>query len=162
MAAHNGPVFLSVLIPAVYEGDILAEALRRVQAYAHAKGIVCEAVATKIALHESLSDVHGRYVLIADARMRTPIKEVDKLIHVLEKGADVAVGSLGRRGFVERLLARLCGHGTKDRLGFVCFRRDSAPHLFTHRRDEGPQSVTTMLKIASRRGVVREVPVMWR
>jgi hypothetical protein len=83
----NAGVHLSVAIAP--SGTNAAEAERRVKAFCAAKGVVGEVVA-------SPKEAVGRYVLVMDASLETPVKEVDKLIAALEAGADLAVGTRRR------------------------------------------------------------------
>ena len=121
----------------------------------------------------------GRYVLLTEVGLATPIKEVDKLVQALEKGADIAVGSravhakdcdvrqnpLGRvREFFLNSLVRLVllPHVRDPRCRFKCFKNDVARRLFTRQRADADLSGIEALYRASKEGFrVVEVPVMW-
>lgn len=131
----------------------------------------------------------GRFVLFTDADGATPIEEVDKLLPLLEQGADVAIasreGSGARRigepwhrhvmGRVFNLIVRIIAlpgiHDTQ--CGFKCFRREAAQALFGGMRLYGEQAGTVkgalltgfdveVLFLARKWGYrIAEVPVAW-
>jgi dolichyl-phosphate beta-glucosyltransferase len=122
----------------------------------------------------------GRYVLLTDADLSTPIKEVDKLIAVLEGGQDVAIGSraLRERGCdVQQSLKRhvsgrifnffvriLVLKGFRDtQCGFKCFKKAAAVALFNRQKLDGFAFDVELLYLARKHGYfVKEVPVMWK
>ncbi|MGH7197923.1 MAG: dolichyl-phosphate beta-glucosyltransferase [Candidatus Omnitrophota bacterium] len=122
----------------------------------------------------------GRYILVTDADLSAPIKEVDKLLGALEKGCEVAVGSRAvpgkncdvqqspRRRFAGRvfnLLVRLLalrGYGDTQ-CGFKCFKKEAAIELFQAQTLSGFCFDVEILILARKKGYnVSEVPVMWR
>jgi dolichyl-phosphate beta-glucosyltransferase len=122
----------------------------------------------------------GERVLITDADLSSPIKEVDKLLAALDKGSDVAIGSRARRaagcdvqqspkrwftGRVFNLLVALLalrGYGDTQ-CGFKCFKRGPAMDLFAAQTLKGFCFDVEILLLARQKGYkVSEVPVMWR
>jgi dolichyl-phosphate beta-glucosyltransferase len=121
----------------------------------------------------------GRTVLFADADGATPIKEIERLEHALDSGADVAVGSRELRAEGVRVHAKLYRHligrtfhflverladgGVKDtQCGFKLFRSPVAQDLFSRMRMIGFSFDVEVLAMARRRGYrVAEVPVNW-
>ena len=121
----------------------------------------------------------GRYVLLTESGLPTPIKEVDKLIDALEKGADVAIGSRAlhakdcdvRQSVFSRVsegLQNLVVRATmlpkiRDaRCRFKCFRNDAAKNIFAQRAASADISGVAALRVASKAGLrIAEVPVMW-
>jgi len=131
----------------------------------------------------------GQCVLFTDADGATPIEEVDKLLPLLEQGADVAIasreGSGARRigepwhrhvmGRVFNLIVRIVAlpgiHDTQ--CGFKCFTRDAARVLFGGMRLYGDETGTVkgalltgfdveVLFLARKWGYrIAEVPVAW-
>ena len=84
---------LSVVLLASGPPQVLAEARRRVNAFFAAKGCEGEVIAADD-LSSALRAAAGDYVLVTEAQLRTPVKEVDKLLAALKDGnCDVAVGS---------------------------------------------------------------------
>ncbi len=122
----------------------------------------------------------GRAVLVTDADLSSPIKEIEKLLVPLEEGADIAIGSRAVRspgadvqqtfkrwiagrifnGIVRSVLLR----GFQDtQCGFKCFRRDPAMRLFGAQKLDGFSFDVEILYLAQKAGMkVCEVPVMWR
>ena len=131
----------------------------------------------------------GRYVLFTDADGATPIAEVEKLLPLLESGADVAIasreGAGARRigepwhrhvmGRVFNLIVQVVAlpgiHDTQ--CGFKCFRREAAHDLFSRMRLYGDDTGTVkgalltgfdveVLFLARKWGYrIAEVPVAW-
>ena len=122
----------------------------------------------------------GEYVLLTDADLSSPIKEVERLIRALQEGSDVAVGSraihekgcevqqtLKRRiagrvfnFFVQTLVMR----GIRDtQCGFKCFKKEAAHFLFSKQKLDGFCFDVEVLYLAKKNGLkIKEVPVMWR
>lgn len=137
----------------------------------HGKGWVCRS---------GIKESHGRYILLTDADLSTPIKEVDKLLAALDAGADVAIGSRARREtgadvqqtFNRRLAGRIFNlfvhalviRGIGDtQCGFKCFRREVAQDIFFSQKLEGFSFDVEILYLAHCKGYrIKEVPVMWR
>lgn len=137
----------------------------------HGKGFACR----KGALEAS-----GRFVLLTDADLSAPIKEVDKLIRALEDGCDVAIGSRAvhqegcdvQQSFKRWLAGRLFNFFVRTlvvpdirdtQCGFKCFKKEVARALFKTQKLDGFSFDVELLYLARTRGyVVRELPVMWR
>lgn len=121
----------------------------------------------------------GRYVLLTDADLSAPIKEVDKLISALKGGADVAIGSRAvrekdcdvRQSLKRRISGRLFNFfvqllvlpGIQDsQCGFKCFTQESAQKLFRAQTLDGFSFDVEVLYLARKFGYrIAEVPVMW-
>ena len=132
------------------------------------------------AAREGVLASRGEYVLLTDADLSSPIKEVDKLIRAMEYGGDVAIGSraLREKGcdvqqslkravsgrIFNFLVQRLVLPGIQDtQCGFKCFRRKAAQDLFSSQKLDGFSFDVEILYLARKRGYnIREVPVMWR
>lgn len=122
----------------------------------------------------------GRYVLITDADLSSPIKEADKLIRELGEGYDVAIGSRAVRetdcdvqeslkrylsGRVFNLFVRAVAlSGFADtQCGFKCFKKAAAKALFEKQTLDGFAFDVEILCLARKNGYkIKEVPVMWR
>lgn len=122
----------------------------------------------------------GRYVLITDADLSSPVKESDKLLAALERGADIAIGSRALRSpgadvqqsvkrrlagrVFNRLVSFLVVRGLRDtQCGFKCFTKDAVARIFPDLTLNGFGFDVEILLLAGLRGLrVREVPVMWR
>ena len=125
-------------------------------------------------------EARGKRLLITDADLAAPIKEVDKLLAAMDAGADVAIGSRAIRkegcdvqqewrralsGRIFNWLVRLLVlKGFWDtQCGFKCFKTESAKPLFEAQKLRGFSFDVEILYLAVRGGLnVREVPVMWR
>ncbi|MFQ5953068.1 MAG: dolichyl-phosphate beta-glucosyltransferase [Candidatus Omnitrophota bacterium] len=122
----------------------------------------------------------GEYILFTDADLSTPIDEIEKLLHGIECGADIAVGSrsintsnvvmrqpLYRQtmGKVFNLLVRMfLGENFKDtQCGFKLFKQDAAKSLFGNLTTDGFAFDAELLFLARKRGYkVREIGVKWK
>jgi dolichyl-phosphate beta-glucosyltransferase len=122
----------------------------------------------------------GEVILVTDADLSAPIKEVDKLLGALERGSDVAIGSRAvhnggcdvqqspKRWFTGRVFNALVtalalpGYGDTQ-CGFKCFTRRAAMDLFEAQTLNGFCFDVEILLLARKKGYkVSEVPVMWR
>ena len=121
----------------------------------------------------------GRYVLLTDADLSSPIKESDHLIAELETGADVAIGSRAlrkkdcdvRQSLKRRISGRIFNFfvqllvlpGIHDsQCGFKCFTREAAQKLFSAQKLDGFSFDVEVLYLARRFGYkIAEVPMMW-
>ena len=124
-------------------------------------------------------EARGRYVLMTDADLSAPIKEVDKLIVAIEKGADVAIGSRAvrspgcdvRQSLRRRISGRIFNffvqlfvlRGIQDsQCGFKCFTNSAAKRIFPLQKLEGFSFDVEILFLARKCGYkIAEVPVMW-
>ena len=140
------------------------------------------------ALRAGIEHARGEIVLLTDMDLATPIGEAPALLAALEGGADVALGSRGRRrtGAPPGRWLMSLGHGGLQRLlvglpwadtqcGFKAFRRDASLPLLARLRRYGPGSGAGVsgpsvgsgfdveLLLAARRAGLRvaEVPVSW-
>ncbi|MEI8344979.1 MAG: dolichyl-phosphate beta-glucosyltransferase [Candidatus Omnitrophota bacterium] len=132
------------------------------------------------AVRRGMLAAQGRYVLLTDADLSTPIKEVDKLLLRLESGFDVAIGSRAHKEpdcdvrqtlkrrisgrvfnfFVQRLVLK----GIRDsQCGFKAFTRKAARDLFELQSLDGFSFDVEILYLARIKGYrIAEVPVMWQ
>ena len=121
----------------------------------------------------------GEIILFTDADMSTPIEEIDKLIHWLKNGYQIAIGSrdlpesqvkrhqtwyrelMGKIfNKIIRLILNLDYHDTQ--CGFKCFRNNAASEIFKSMKLCGFSFDVEMLFIAKHLGIkVKEVPVCW-
>jgi glycosyltransferase involved in cell wall biosynthesis len=121
----------------------------------------------------------GRYVLVTDADLSTPMSELGKLMPVADAGVPVVIGS--RRlpgaqlevrqpwlreamGEVFRAITRRLVVQVSDvTCGFKLFARDAAHALFARVTLEDWSYDAEVLFLARRNGLeIREVPVVWR
>ena len=108
-----------------------------------------------------------------------PVEEVSTLLHAVQNGADVAIGSrevAGARRIGEPAHRHLMGRvfnwlvraiavpGIEDtQCGFKAFRGQVARELFRQQRIDGWAFDVEVLFLAARRGYsIREVPITWR
>jgi len=121
----------------------------------------------------------GDIVLFTDADFSTPIEEVDKLLHWLENGYQIAIGSrampesqikiyqawyrqLMGKSFnkIIQLVLNLDYYDTQ--CGFKCFRRDAALEVFKALKSCRFSFDVEVLYIAKHLGLkVKEVPICW-
>jgi glycosyltransferase involved in cell wall biosynthesis len=119
----------------------------------------------------------GEIILLTDADLSVPIKELDKLVLAMENGADVAIGSRGIDLGGERLAApwhrKLCSAGFRmvvrsvlglrfedTQCGFKAFKRKAARMIFARQRIERWGFDPEVLMLAERFCfVVKEVGV---
>jgi len=119
----------------------------------------------------------GEIILLSDADLSVPIKEVHRLLNAIREGADIAIGSRGVDAGGERLAAplhrRLCSAGFKmvvrsvlglrfedTQCGFKAFKRKAARLIFSRQRIERWGFDPEVLMLADRFCfVVREVGV---
>lgn len=132
------------------------------------------------AVRRGVLAAEGRYILVTDADLSTPVKESHKLIQAIDAGCDGAIGSralrspgadvqqsLKRRvsgrifnGFV-RAIALGGYHDTQ--CGFKCFKNETAKALFSASKVDGFSFDVEVLALAKKSGfTIKEVPVMWR
>jgi dolichyl-phosphate beta-glucosyltransferase len=122
----------------------------------------------------------GKYVLMTDVDLSSPIKESDRLVEAIIAGCDAAIGSRAVRkagtdvqqSFKRYLSGRLFNFFVKlfvttefrdTQCGFKCFTRDAAQKLFSEQKLEGFAFDVEILYLAKKKGLrVAEVPVMWR
>lgn len=123
--------------------------------------------------------VKGKFVLISDADLATPIEEFEKLFQKIEEGYEIVVASRGLREsrilsgspFLRSFLAKLFGQltrllvvkGVKDpQCGFKLFTQKVARTIFSNEISSTPLWDIDVLVHAAKRGFrVSEVPVTW-
>lgn len=198
---------ITIVIPAYNEALRLRPTLERLAAYFESTGEVYEIVvcddgsrdgtaaiaencgATVLrssrragkgdALRRGVLASRGEFVLLTDADLSTPIRELERLRPVLAGGAHVVLGSRGlsdsvitRRqpfyreymGKTFNLLVRAClGWQYRDtQCGFKLLRGDAARRIFAEVRERGFGCDVEMIHLALRMGyTVREMPVSW-
>lgn len=131
------------------------------------------------AVRRGMLAARGARVLLTDADLSAPIKEMDKLLAALDEGSDVAAGSRALRekdcdvrqslrrkvaGRVFNLFVKIFVlRGIRDtQCGFKCFTREAAQKLFSMQTLQGFAFDVEILYLAKRNDLkVREVPVMW-
>jgi glycosyltransferase involved in cell wall biosynthesis len=119
----------------------------------------------------------GEIILLSDADLSVPIREVHKLFNAIEQGADIAIGSRGVDAGGECLSAplhrRVCSAGFKmvvrsvlglrfedTQCGFKAFKRKAARLIFSRQRIERWGFDPEVLMLADRFCfVVREIGV---
>lgn len=132
------------------------------------------------AVRSGVMAASGNVILISDADLSTPVKEVDKLLRVLEEGADIAIGSRALRqkgvdvqqSFKRHLSGRVFNlfvqtvllKGYLDtQCGFKCFKTNVAKELFAIQKLDGFNFDVEVLYLAQKKGYkIKEVPVMWK
>lgn len=122
----------------------------------------------------------GRFILFVDADGATPMSEIPKLLEVVERGVDVAIGSRVvqhpgevevRTKFHRRLIGRtfaflvnlLALEGISDtQCGFKMFRGDAAAAIFSRQKTAGFAFDVEVLFLARRLALsIVEIPVNW-
>lgn len=121
----------------------------------------------------------GDYILFSDADLSTPIEEVEKLLHWLNQGFDVTIGSRGLKEsdikihqpfyrelmgkFFNFLVQTLLIKGIKDtQCGFKCFKKDATKEIFKRQKIDGFGFDVEILYIAKKLNYkIKEVPVTW-
>jgi len=124
-------------------------------------------------------DANGARILMTDADMSTPIEEIEKLEHWLERGFDVVVGSRAVTGSkvevpqawyrssmgktFNKLVKLFVLRGIDDtQCGFKLFSSEAAFEAFSRQRLVGFSFDVEVLWLARRLGYrIREVPVRW-
>jgi len=121
----------------------------------------------------------GRFVLMSDADLSTPIEEMRKLFKELEEGYDIAIGSrsvsgseiLKRQAWYRQLMGKTFNKivravavpGFRDtQCGFKLFKGDAARMVFAGQKIEGFAFDVEALYLANKMGLrIKEVPVVW-
>ena len=131
------------------------------------------------AIREGVAARAGKNIVLCDADFSMPVEEVSTLLHAVQNGADVAIGSrevAGARRIGEPAHRHLMGRvfnwlvraiavpGIEDtQCGFKAFRGQVARELFRQQRIDGWAFDVEVLFLAARRGYsIREVPITWR
>jgi len=128
------------------------------------------------AVRSGVLSAQGDLILFIDADLSTPISQLDRIIEVLRRGYDVAVGSrsggkVKYRTFKRFVLHHLFSLLTRSLFGWrirdtQCgckgFRRDIAKRLFSNLNVSGFCFDVQIVKMALRMGYkVAEVPIRW-
>mgnify|MGYP005839984897 CR=1 FL=1 len=121
----------------------------------------------------------GRFVLVSDADLSTPIEEADKLLELCKGRIDVAFGSRAlpdsrveiEQGLLRRIMGRIFNllvrtlalPGVRDtQCGFKCFKGEVARDLFSKQVTEGFAFDVELLARAVQQGYrIQEVPIHW-
>ncbi|MCL6471830.1 MAG: glycosyltransferase family 2 protein [Firmicutes bacterium] len=132
------------------------------------------------AVKRGVLSASGKYILISDADLSTPIDESDKLIALCRESADIVFGSRGladskietRQTFSRFLMGRIFNlmvrvialPGVYDtQCGFKCLKKDAAHSLFDSLVTNRFAFDVELLMRAKREGyVIKEVPIRWR
>lgn len=122
----------------------------------------------------------GAYILMTDADLSAPVKEVDRLLAAFEDGFDIALGSRAVRdpacdvqqSFKRRLAGRVFNFLVKaivlkgigdTQCGFKCFKGAIAHDLFARQKIDGFSFDVEILCLAQKKGFrIKEVAVMWK
>lgn len=142
--------------------------------------LACPHMGKGAAVRMGILNSKGRDILFMDADRATPLDEISKLLHALERGHDVAIGSrivqnLGETETKTSLHRRLIGRcfaffvnlvaigGIGDtQCGFKMFRREAAMAIFSRQKTTGFAFDVELLFIARRLSLsIAEVPVNW-
>jgi dolichyl-phosphate beta-glucosyltransferase len=121
----------------------------------------------------------GKFILMSDADLSTPIEEVQKLKAALEKGNDLAIGSRRASGaaikkhqpWLRQTVGLMFGFFTRrivntgvldSQCGFKLFPAGVAKKLFTLQTSNGFCFDIELLGLARKMGLkIAEVPVVW-
>lgn len=130
------------------------------------------------AVRKGMMEGRGEYLLIYDADMAMPVREISKFLPPALTGCEVAIASREAPGAVRyhepwyrhlmgrvfNLLVRLLAvPGVQDtQCGYKCFQRQAARDIFTTQRIDGWAFDVEILHIALLRGYrIVEVPIEW-
>jgi len=131
------------------------------------------------AVRQGVLASRGQYVLLCDADLSTPIREVEKLLRAMEQ-YDIAIGSRAisdshiaqYQPFYRILMGKTFNKfvqlisvpGIRDtQCGFKCFGGDLARSLFSKCKINGFCFDVEVLSLARRRGIkIKEVGVYWK
>ncbi|MCL4498701.1 MAG: glycosyltransferase family 2 protein [Chloroflexi bacterium] len=131
------------------------------------------------AVKQGVLAASGRFIVVTDADLSTPIEESVKLLSSCERGVDIAFGSRALPGseitvsqsFIRRVMGRgfnlivqaLALPGVKDtQCGFKCLGAAAARDLFSSQVTDGFAFDVELLMRAKRQGYrIQEVPIKW-
>ena len=201
--------YLSLIIPAYNEEKRLAASLRKAMEYLEKKEYSSEIVVVDDGSRDRTSEVAhscsdsivvltqprnmgkgaavrrgmlescGRFRVFTDADFSTPIKELEKVLPLLEDGADVCIGSRAMdpsmikehqpfyREFMgktfNKFVSTLFFKGIKDtQCGFKGFSASAAEKVFSISRIDGFSFDVEAIYLAKKLGLrVDQVPVEW-
>lgn len=121
----------------------------------------------------------GRFVLMSDADLSTPIEEIEKLYKELDEGYDISIGSramsesviLKRQPWYRQLMGKTFNKfvqvfavwGINDtQCGFKLFNGDAARSVFSRQKVDRFAFDAEALYLAKKMGFsIKEVPVVW-
>jgi dolichyl-phosphate beta-glucosyltransferase len=130
-------------------------------------------------VRNGMLNARGKLLLFSDADLSSPIEEALKLLHALEEGADIAIGSRWLRaetqtqrqplhrqlfGRIFNLMLRITlGLKFKDtQCGFKAFKKPAADAIFPLQKIERWGFDPEILFLAQKFGFqVKEIPVAW-
>ena len=130
-------------------------------------------------VRNGMLNARGKLLLFSDADLSSPIEEAPKLLHALEEGADIAIGSRWLRaetqtqrqplhrqlfGRIFNLMLRITlGLKFKDtQCGFKAFKKPAADAIFPLQKIERWGFDPEILFLAQKFGFqVKEIPVAW-
>lgn len=122
----------------------------------------------------------GKFVLLTDADLSTPVEDYDKLKIALRNGADIALGSrlledsniLERQPIIREMLGKfygifahalVCWRFKDTQCGFKLFRGDVARNIFSDVSIYGYSFDIEMILIARKKNYkIKEVAVRWK
>jgi len=132
------------------------------------------------AVKRGMLAANGKFLLMTDADLSTPIEEVRRFLKYLESGDQIVIGSRAledsrveiHQGFHRELMGRIYNkiarlfsfRGIEDsQCGFKCFRADVAKKLFSLQQIRGFSFDAEIIFLAQKKGYkIREEPVIWR
>lgn len=185
ITTHAAGTGLNVCVTVVDNGSVdrTAEVVDTVNRAAPPGVVVrllgCSRQGKGAAVRRGVMASRARWVGFCDADLATPPEALDDVLHALDLGADVVIGSrrcsgarveipqplarrLGSAGF--RALTRPWTNGVKDsQCGFKFFSRRAAHDIFSRSVVNGFTFDVELLGLAARLGYdVVELPVEWR
>lgn len=131
------------------------------------------------AVRRGMLESKAKYRIFTDADLSTPIKEIEKVLPVLEAGTDICIGSrdldrslikehqpfyrewMGRvfNGFVQVIVFRGI---TDTQCGFKAFTAEAAEAVFSKSKIDGFSFDVEALYLARKLGLkIEQVPVEW-
>ncbi len=131
------------------------------------------------AVRTGMLAAEGNYLLMSDADLSTPVREVRKLLAAIDQGYDIAIGSRAMRDSrilqyqpfyrvflgktFNKLVWLLAVRGIADtQCGFKLFKKEAARRIFAKCRLEGFSFDVEVLHLAQKMGFsTKEVGVIW-
>lgn len=202
-------IYLSVVIPAYNEGKRLPKTLRIISNFLKKEQYTWEIIVVndgstdntqqtllnfqnniKILKNEKnfgkgysskkgILNAKGKHILLSDADLSTPIKEVNKLLKFLENSYDIAIGSRALKDsdikihqpFYRELMGKMFNKIIKILLfkdfldtqcGFKLFKKGPAYEIFKRQKLDGFAFDVEIIYIAKKLGYkIKEVPITW-
>jgi dolichyl-phosphate beta-glucosyltransferase len=201
---------ISIVIPAYNEAEVIADTLHVISDFVSAKNLDAEIILSDDgstdntadtaesleldnlrilrlthagkghAVKEGIKNAHGNLIIFTDADLSTPIEEAERLLHELENGTPVVIGSRRIDGlpaehrqprirhFAGNIFATIVKAllipGIHDpQCGFKGFQADSIRNIISKSCINGFAFDTEILMIARKLRIpVKEIPVIWR